>query len=277
MKKPFHEVPGHPTVGVVIPAYNEERNIESVLAEVRAVAERFPNWWVVPIVVNDGSTDRTAWVLDRVREEYGAKVIHLPVNLGIGGAVQAGLQRAAELGADVALQLDGDGQHPAEEIPRLVEPILAGRADVVVGSRYVEGAGGNVSTGLREFGTRYFSVLLRWVAGVQVRDTTSGFRAFGPEALDFLARYYPDDYPEVETYVPLVRRGFRIVEIPVTMRKREGGVSSITPVRSLYYMVKVSFATVIDRVRNLPLRRELLPLAGRGIFKRKKKEQGRGL
>jgi glycosyltransferase involved in cell wall biosynthesis len=244
-----------PRIAIVIPAFNEEKNIENVLREIQALRTQFPQWELAPIVVNDGSTDRTERILNKNAEFYGVHAIHLPINLGIGRAVQTGFQYAVRLGADVTLQLDGDGQHPAAEIPLIVEPVLDGQADVVVGSRYLPGASGNVSTPLRQLGTYFFSALLKALVGLRIRDTTSGFRSFGFEATEFLSRYYPDDYPEVEAYVPLVRRKFRITERAVRMRAREGGRSSITPLRSLYYMIKVAAATIIDVLRPLPERR----------------------
>lgn len=245
-----------PRVAVVIPAYNEERNIERVLIEVQQLRAQRPGWEILPIVINDGSTDNTDGLLRELSPRYQAQHVTLPLNLGIGRAVQTGFQFAADWGADVTLQLDGDGQHPAEQIPLIVEPILCGESDVVIGSRYVTGAGGNVSSSLRQMGTLFFSWLLRCLVGVRVLDTTSGFRAFCHEATDFLARYYPDDYPEPQAYVPLARRKFRISEVAVTMRARAHGRSSITPMRSIYYMVKVAFATTIDVMRKLPPRRE---------------------
>jgi glycosyltransferase involved in cell wall biosynthesis len=245
-----------PLVAIVVPAYNEEQNLPRVFEEIDRLRQAHPAWRFLPVVVNDGSTDRTRDVLEELGPRYGAVALHMPVNVGIGRTVQAGLRYAIQnLSPQVLLQLDGDGQHPAGEIPRIVTPILLGQADVVVGSRYVAGAGGRVSSPLRRLGTAFFSLLLRLTIGVRILDTTSGFRAFGAEAGEFLSRYYPDDYPEVEAYVPLARREFRIVEVPVTMRPRKGGRSSITPIRSLYYMLKVAFATVIDRVRPLPPRR----------------------
>jgi glycosyltransferase involved in cell wall biosynthesis len=244
-----------PHVALVIPAFNEEKNIENVLREIQALKAAFPQWEFSPIVVNDGSSDRTEAILAKIASFYGAHVITLPLNLGIGRTVQTGLKYAIRLGADVTLQLDGDGQHPAEQVPQLVTPILSNEADVAIGSRYVPGASGNVSTPLRQAGTWFFSALLRALVGVRIKDTTSGFRAFSYEATEFLSRYYPDDYPEVEAYVPLVRRGFKITERAIQMRPRLGGKSSITPIRSFYYMVKVAFATAIDVLRPLPERR----------------------
>jgi len=247
-----------PRVAIVIPAFNEEKNIAHVLLEIQSLRKLKPEWLFLPIVVNDGSTDRTEMVLEEAAPDCDACFVSLPINLGIGRAVQTGFRMAVRWGADVTLQLDGDGQHPASQIPDVVKPILDGHSEVVVGSRYVKGAGGNVSSSLRQAGTWFFSRLLRTLVGVRIEDTTSGFRAFNFEAADFLARYYPDDYPEVQAYVPLARKGFRISEVPVTMRPRAKGRSSITPIRSIYYMVKVAFATTIDRVRPLPERRRLV-------------------
>jgi glycosyltransferase involved in cell wall biosynthesis len=241
-------------IAVIIPAFNEERNVVRVLHEINQLRGDRPDWEILPIVVNDGSTDRTSELLDRIGPRLGAATIDLPLNLGIGRAVQAGFKYAVIWGADVTLQLDGDGQHPAFEIPHIVGPILTRMADVVVGSRYVEGAGGNVSNGLRQAGTYFFSWLLKVLAGLDIMDTTSGFRAFSADATEFLSRCYPDDYPEVQAYVPLARRKYQIREVPVTMRARVRGHSSITPLKSAYYMLKVAFATCMDVIRPLPSR-----------------------
>jgi len=254
-KRAPHE---RPLIAVIIPCYNEEKNIERVLGDVAALAQAHADWKILPVVVNDGSSDNSEALLAAIGPKYGAHIINLPVNLGIGGAVQAGFRYAVGEGADVALQLDGDGQHPAAGIPAIVEPVLAGKTDVAVGSRYVKGAGGNVSSLMRHAGTMCFSTMLRVLAGVNIKDTTSGFRAFSYEASDFLARCYPDDYPEVQAYVPLARKGFRIVEYPVCMKPRRHGRSSITALRSVYYMVKVAFATAMDVIRRLPPRRKRL-------------------
>jgi glycosyltransferase involved in cell wall biosynthesis len=245
-----------PLIAVVIPVFNEETNIETVIDEIQTLKSAIPQWRIVPIVVDDASTDQTGGILERLAHFHDVRIVSLPIHLGIGGAVQAGFRYAVALGADVTLQLDGDGQHPSSEIPGLVAPILAGDADVVVGSRYLPRAGGIVSGRWRRLGTRLFSLLLKLLVDVRVADATSGFRAFGRDAGNFVARCYSDDYPEVQAYVPLARRGFKIHEIPVRMRPRHGGASSITPARSAYYMVKVAFATMIDVVRPLPPRQE---------------------
>lgn len=243
---------GLPRIAIVIPAFNEERNILAVLREIRTIAGQHPEWDVRAFVINDGSTDRTEMILNEAAPALHADVAHLPVNLGIGRAVQTGFRMAVRWGADVTLQLDGDGQHPASEIAKIITPVLNGEAEVVIGSRYLLGAGGNVSSRLRQFGTFFFSLLLRALVHVRIQDTTSGFRAFNFEALEFLSRHYPDDYPEVQAYVPLVRKHFTIREVPVTMRERQGGRSSITLLKSVYYMVKVAFSTAIDVIRPLP-------------------------
>lgn len=243
-------------IAILIPAYNEAKSIESVLQEVFNLSVTQPEWEILPIVVNDGSSDTTEKVLKRVAHRYGAYVIHFPLNLGIGCAIQAGLKVAVKWGAEIALQLDGDGQHPAEQIPAIVQPVLNLQCDVTVGSRYLQGAGGNVSTSARQIGTLFFSILLKMLVGVEIKDTTSGFRAFNRRAMEYLAHCYPDDYPEVEAYVLLSRKQMTILEIPVRMRPRTQGRSSITPMRCAYYMVKVAFAAIMGLVRELPLQIE---------------------
>jgi glycosyltransferase involved in cell wall biosynthesis len=240
-------------IAVLIPAYNEAKNIESVLQELFKLRDSRPEWQILPIVVNDGSSDQTEIILKRITRHYGAYAIHFPLNLGIGCAIRTGLKHAATWGADIALQLDGDGQHPANQIPALVSPILEGRCNVAVGSRYIEGAGGNVSSIARQIGTHFFSRLIKLLVGFEIKDTTSGFRAFDRKTIEYLARCYPDDYPEVEAYVLLARQHFSILEVPVQMRPRTRGTSSITPFRCAYYMTKVAFAAWISLVRELPI------------------------
>ena len=237
-------------IALVIPAYNEAENILHVLRDVRQFQKNYPHWQVLPIVVNDGSTDHTEEVLLQNHAEHPeVKIISLPCRLGIGVAVKSGFRYALNLGANAVLQIDGDGQHPPSEIPKLVCPLLEGQADVVVGSRYVQGAGGIVSTIYRRAGTWFFSKLLRLLVGVKIEDCTSGFRAFTRESADFLYQNYGDEYPEVSAYVPLVKGGFRVLEVPVKMKIRIRGRSSITPLRTLYYVFYVSLETILDRVR----------------------------
>lgn len=238
----------------VVPAYNEEKSIEAVVREICTLQSG--DFEVRPLVINDGSTDRTLQVLQKLSKSYKMSYVNLPVNLGIGKAVQTGFKVALLYDAYAALQVDGDGQHPASEIPKLIAPLLARKADVVIGSRYSVGGSGNVSSLSRELGTRFLSQLLRTLTGIEITDATSGFRAFSRESLQFLASYYPDDFPEVQAYVSLARRQFKVLEVPVTMRKRDSGRSSISFSKSVYYMFKVSLATLLETFRQIPVRRD---------------------
>jgi len=224
---------------VIIPARNEEDSVAGVIGEIRAADPDF-----VVVVVDDGSTDRTA----QAAEATGAIVLRLPYNLGIGGAVQTGYQYARENDFDIAVQVDGDGQHDPSEIARLLEPILDGRADMVVGTRFAEG-GGYRGTRMRRVGIHLFAAIVSLIVRQRVTDTTSGFRAVNRRAIRLFALYYPHDYPEVEATVVLSRHGLKMVEVPVQMRIRETGNSSITAVRSVYYMVKVLLALFIGLFR----------------------------
>jgi glycosyltransferase involved in cell wall biosynthesis len=220
----------------VIPAFNEERSLPSVVEGIRRFAPG-----VDICVVDDGSTDATAEVGRRLR----VLVLSTPLNLGIGGAVQLGYLWARDRGYDVAVQLDGDGQHDPSCLAALLEPVLSGRADLVVGSRFLSGGEGYRSTLVRRAGIRYLSGLLRLRCGARVSDPTSGFRATGRPAIEAFAASYPSDYPEPESIAVAARRGMRIAEVPVRMAAREHGQSSITPLRTLYYLVKVSLSLVL--------------------------------
>jgi glycosyltransferase involved in cell wall biosynthesis len=225
----------HPIL-VVIPAYCEEESLGTTLEELLSVPDR--RWDVV--VVDDSSSDGTVEVARR----HHVEVLCLAHNLGIGGAVQTGFRYAARAGYPVTVQLDADGQHPADAIDSLAEPILRGEADVVIGSRFLE-AGGFKSTASRRAGILVLSRLVSWIVRSRITDPTSGFRAFGTEATRLLAREYPVDYPEPEAVVLLSKHGFRLLEIPVHMRTRRGGASSIAGWKSLYYMVKVILALLV--------------------------------
>jgi glycosyltransferase involved in cell wall biosynthesis len=226
----------------IVPALNEERSIAGVIAEIRAADPEFE-----VIVIDDGSTDRTG----TVAAESGAHVITLPFNLGIGGAVQTGYQYARDHDFDLAVQVDGDGQHDPAEIARLLDPILDGRADMVVGTRFAEG-GGYRGTRLRRIGIHLFAAIVSLMVRARVTDTTSGFRAVNRKAIRLFAADYPHDYPEVEATVLLARHRLKMVEVPVLMRVRETGNSSITAFRSVYYMVKVLLALFIGLFRRYP-------------------------
>jgi uncharacterized protein YjbI with pentapeptide repeats len=223
---------GTASVCVVVPAFNEAPAVGEVVAGIRRY---LPSARVV--VVDDGSVDDTAGVARRA----GAAVIRLPVNLGIGGAVQAGYRYALRHGFTMAMQVDGDGQHEPAEALRLVDAVLAG-ADLAVGSRWL-GRGDYVAPRSRRTGMHVLSAMVRLRTGQVFTDTTSGFRALGPMALRLFAETYPTDFPEVESIVLAARHGLEVVEVPVRMSEREHGSSSIAGgLRSSYYMARVSLA-----------------------------------
>ena len=226
----------------IVPAYNEGDSIGTVLEEIRHAE---PELEIV--VMNDASTDSTA----KVALAAGVSVVNLPFNVGIGGTVQTGYQYALEHGFEVAVQVDGDGQHDPREIPRLLEPLLEGRADLVVGTRFAAG-GGYRGTRLRRVGIHIFAAIVSLLVRARVTDTTSGFRAVNRKAIALFAADYPHDYPEVEATVLAVRHGLRMIEVPVQMRVRETGSSSITALRSVYYMIKVLLALFIGLFRRYP-------------------------
>lgn len=234
-----------PRVLVIVPAYNEDRSVGAV---VRRIRQALPD--ALPLVINDGSQDATT----AAAAGAGAKVIELPFNLGIGGAVQTGFRYAAEHGFDVAVQVDADGQHPPEEIPRLLDAMRNG-TDVVVGSRFIEDSGYRAPFP-RNFGIWLFAKLLSALCGQRLTDTTSGFRAAGRAAILNLADTYACDYPEVESLVTLKKAGYRIEEISVKMSPRTEGRSSINLIKGLYYIVKVILAVLVDAVAKPRLSRE---------------------
>jgi glycosyltransferase involved in cell wall biosynthesis len=227
----------------IVPAFNEAHSVAAVVHEILELG------FVDALVVNDGSEDDTS----RVAREAGARVLDLPFNLGIGGAVQAGYLYALRNGYDVAVQVDGDGQHDATEIPKLLEPLANDEADLVLGSRSL-GPPSYRMPASRRFGTRVFSATVSAITGQNLLDTTSGFRAAGKEVIAYFAEHYPQDYPEVEALVLLRRAGFRILEVSCHFRERAGGQSSITPLRSVYYMFKVHLAIVAGLFRSIPPR-----------------------
>jgi glycosyltransferase involved in cell wall biosynthesis len=223
----------------VVPAYNEERSLPGLLAELRALD---PGLEVV--VVSDGSTDRTA----EVAAGAGAHVVSLPFNLGIGGAVQTGFRFAWEGGYELAVRLDGDGQHDPSQLRTVVAPVVAGEADLAIGSRFLT-AGGYQSSAARRFGIRVLARVVSWIAHERLTDTTSGFQALNRKAIGLFAADLPRDYPEVEGLVMAIRHKLRVKEVPVTMREREHGRSSIGSLASVYYMIKVLLAVFVDLFR----------------------------
>jgi glycosyltransferase involved in cell wall biosynthesis len=222
----------------IVPAFQERASIARVVEDIRRLST------ADVVVIDDGSGDGTAAAAVRA----GARVITLPFNLGIGSAVQTGYMVALEGGYDVAIQVDGDGQHPAEEIDRLVAALTESGADIVVGSRFIEGGSYRAPFG-RRFGIAVFARIVSLVTGLRMTDTTSGFRASGRRAISLFAAAYPHDYPEVEAVIIAHRAGLRLIEVPVQMRERQGGRSSITPVKSGYYMLKVIMAIVMVLLR----------------------------
>ncbi len=221
---------------VVVPAFNEGRSVFDV---VRMIYASLPHAHVV--VVDDGSTDDTGM------QAYlaGAAVVSLPINLGIGGAVQTGYQYALRHGFEFAMQIDGDGQHDPAEAPRLLEPLFDGTADVTIGSRWLGRGAFDSPTG-RRFGMRVLAVLVRWKTGGSFTDTTSGFRAVGRRGIELFAASYPTDFPEVGTIVLACHSGLTVAEVPVQMEPRRHGRSSIAGLGSAYYMMRVVVDLLVD-------------------------------
>ena len=227
----------------VVPAWNEAGAIGGVVAEIKAFDPA-----IEVVVVDDASTDETA----EVAEAHGATVLRLLYNVGIGGAVQTGFRYARDEGYDVAVRLDGDGQHDASELAKLLAPIRAGTADLVIGSRFVDANGTYRAPFARRMGIRVFARLVSLLGGQKVTDTTSGFVALSRRGIELFAVEYPHDYPEVEATLVALRSGLRLEQVQVEMRERQAGTSSITFVRSLYYIVKVMLALLVASLRRYP-------------------------
>ncbi len=224
---------------VIIPAYNEEASILETVEDIRKNAPEFDY-----IVVNDCSTDQTL----EVCRQNGIRVLSLPVNLGIGGAVQTGYVYAYENGYDEAVQFDGDGQHDAAFLNRMRDHMRKEGIDLLIGSRFIEGEGFQ-STGLRRFGIRYFDRLIFGLTRQRITDPTSGMRMADRRMIRMFAESYPKDYPEPESVVAAIQSGMKVEEYPVVMRERQKGESSISPIRSVYYMIKVTLAILVERLR----------------------------
>ena len=221
---------------IVIPAYNEEGNLEKTVRDIRENAPDFDY-----VIVNDCSTDNT---LGMCREK-GFSYLNLPVNLGIGGAVQTGYRYAYYHGYDLAVQFDGDGQHSAKFLAQMAKVLEETESDMVIGSRFIEKEGFQ-SSGLRRIGIRYFSLLIKLLTG---KTVTSGMRMINRKLLKKFTNEYPKDYPEPESVVTVLSEKHKVTEIPVVMNEREEGISSISLRNSVYYMIKVSFAVVIARMK----------------------------
>ena len=223
---------------VIVPAYNEEGNIRNTLRDLKENGAETDI-----LVINDCSTDGTEAIL----KETGVNHLSFPVNLGIGGGVQAGYQYARDRGYDIAIQFDGDGQHEAKYLRNLMVPLLNDEADIVIGSRFVEHEGFQ-SSGARRVGIGILSRLIRFLCGVKVLDVTSGMRAVNRRFIKEYAEHYAQGYPEPEALLYAGLRKARIREVPVQMKERAGGKSSISALRSIYYMIKVSLALIIGRI-----------------------------
>ena len=228
----------HSDILIIIPAYNESENIENIVDE---ITTGYPQYDYV--VVNDGSSDNTA----RILKKRGYNHINCPINLGIGGAIQTGYRYAKENDYEIAVQIDGDGQHDPAYIAEIVEPILKGEADYVIGSRFVNKEGFQ-SSFTRRIGIRFLSALIALLCFRRVKDVTSGFRAVNRFFIEVFAESYPIDYPEPEAIMDAVMRRKRILELPVIMRERETGQSSINFKKSVYYMIKVTLDIIVCRI-----------------------------
>lgn len=225
---------------IIIPAYNEEENVERTVNAIQKSAQGFDY-----VIINDCSTDNTR----KICEEKEFNIVNLPINLGIGGAVQTGYKYAYENGYDVAVQVDGDGQHDPEFLNTMADYLIEHQVDMVIGSRFIEKKGFQSSI-TRRMGIQFFSKLIKVLTGKKITDPTSGLRMIGRNVMEIFSEDYPRDYPEPESIVAVLRKNMKIEEIPVVMLERQGGVSSISPKKSIYYMIKVTLAILIERIRN---------------------------
>lgn len=224
---------------VIIPAYNESASIVNTVNDIKKNAPDFDY-----VVINDHSKDNTL----QICKDAGLNVIDLPLNLGIGGAVQTGYLYACQNGYDIAVQFDGDGQHDAKYLNEMAETLVKEQADMVIGSRFIEKEGFQ-SSFTRRLGIRYFTFLIKILTGQKITDPTSGYRMCNRKIIELFAGNYPKDYPEPETTTWILRKKLKVLEIPVIMRAREEGVSSISFKKSFYYMFKVTMAIIIERTR----------------------------
>jgi glycosyltransferase involved in cell wall biosynthesis len=223
---------------IIVPAFNEAESLPALLQALRTECAGCD-----VVVIDDGSTDGTRQAVAGL-----ARVVSLPCNLGIGGAVQTGLQIALREDYDLAMQVDGDGQHPPREVTKLLCALRESGCDMVVGSRF-RTAGGFKSTAVRRLGIHFFALLLSRICSTQITDATSGFRVMNRRAISVLAQRYSEDYPEVEALVVAHRAGLRICEVPVKMSERMGGRSKIGSLKSFSYMVKVPLAVFMHLLR----------------------------
>jgi glycosyltransferase involved in cell wall biosynthesis len=226
---------------IIVPAFNEEETLRGVILGVRTFLSQADI-----LVVNDGSTDSTA----NIAREEGVLMLEHPYNMGIGATMQTGFLYALRNGYDIAIQVDGDGQHNPEFLPSLIKPISEGKSNLVIGSRYLSD-GGFKSTLLRKLGIKFFSSIIWILTKKRVTDPTSGFRAIDQKGLELFVNEYPSVYPEVEALISASKKGLHFQEIPTRMRDRQGGTSSIGILSALYYMVKVTLSISIGSFRRV--------------------------
>ena len=229
------------SVLIIIPAYNEEKSILNVVSNIKKVKTN--NYLIDYIIINDGSSDNTK----KVCLDNKLNFIDLPNNLGIGGAVQTGYKYAYYKNYDISIQIDGDNQHNPSYIINLCDEINNGY-DLVIGSRFVENLSKFKSSFLRRVGINFLSNLIKICTGVKVYDVTSGFRACNKDIIEYFANNYPIDYPEPDSLVQVLKQNKKVKEIPVEMNERKTGKSSIRGLKSIYYMIKVSFAIIISNI-----------------------------
>lgn len=230
-------------IAAIVPAYNEEKSITAVVNDILQTAQS-QSLSITVIVVNDCSLDSTSEIISKLN----CVALNLPVNLGIGGAVQTGFKYAFENGFDYAIQIDGDGQHPASEISKLINAAKENNLDVVIGSRFISKEGFQ-SSAIRRFGINYFKWLNRFLVGITINDSTSGLRLINKKTLELVSEYYPDEYPEPEAIILYSLHKLKIGEVSVSMRERQGGISSIGATSSIYYMFKVTLAIFYTFIR----------------------------
>lgn len=224
---------------IIIPAYNESANINDTVENIQKTVPDFDY-----VVINDHSKDNTLGILKENHFNY----VNLPVNLGIGGAVQTGYKYALENGYDTVVQVDADGQHDVSYLKNLVNRMEKEQADMVIGSRFITNEGFQ-STFMRRVGINYFTRMIKHLTGHVITDPTSGFRLANRRVISLFAESYPTDYPEPESIVYLLKRNLKVVEEPVQMKERQGGVSSIRMSSSVYYMIKVTLAIFFESIR----------------------------
>lgn len=231
---------------VIIPAFNEAASIVEVIS---AIKQEYPTFDL--LVVNDGSADETGKLAEKTKL---ASVINLPYNMGIGASVQTGFKFAKEHDYPIALQFDGDGQHMIEEIIKIIKPIMAGDADCVIGSRFIQKTQTYQPKSFRMIGIYVLRLFSYFFVRQRIADQTSGFRAYNRKAIEFLATHYPVDFPEPELIILLGKNGFRMKEVFTQMRERQGGVSSIPTWKGPYYIVKVLLSMAMAALRSKKLK-----------------------